>query len=494
MEREAAALPRLEYSKAIMDSVHGYIRLTRLEYDLLQLPPLNRLHNIHHLGLAYLVYPAAKTSKFEHSLGTMHLASKFIYQILESASTEELKEIFNLDPYSKEFTEKYCRVIQIVRLAGLLHDVGHGPFSHASEPILRKALKPDEIEEAKNLFGCKRERDIPVHEYFSYKMMTEKDSIIRRTIESYKINPKDVASLLIKKGGDETTRILRKIISSQLDADRMDYLLRDSYATGLPFGLTDIDRIIANTFIGKYDGKYQLVIHERALRGVEDLLDARIKMRESLYSHHLVCALEELLKMAIESMIEEGKLKYEDFRFENFLRGEIDDTFIYFKLRKYQEAHPEFRAFFDRRYIPVALIKRETDFDDFIKEIMRKLPIEPSREEVIDRFSRWLEELESGRRRMMYSGEEIILLPSSKPFSPYMIKEEERILMGRKGEKPRDLLEASSYIRALNDEARKAGKFFRISFLLPNIQKRNIKEEDIREIKELLVNNIIQLL
>jgi HD superfamily phosphohydrolase len=484
-------LPRFEYSKTIMDSVHGPIQLTELEYNLLQLPPLNRLHDIHHLGLTYLVYPAAKTSRFEHSLGVLHLANKMIYQILGSASLDGLKEAFNLNPNSEKFTENCYRIIQTVRLAALLHDVGHGPYSHVSEPILRKVLKDEEIEEAKDLFNCRSERDIPVHEYFSYKMITEKDSIIRKTIESYKINVEDVANLLIKKRAEDSTEILRKIISSQLDADRMDYLLRDSHATGLPFGLTDINRIIINIFIEKYNEKYQLIVHERALRAVEDILDARIKMHKSLYGHHLVCALEELLKMAIESMVEEGELKYEDFRPENFLKGEVDDTFIRFKLRKHQETHPEFKAFFDRRYIPVALIKRETDFDDFIEEIKRKSSIEPSDEEIADKFRRWLEELKSGMRKPMYPRAGAILLLSAIPFSPYAVKEEERILIGKKGSKPKDLLATSSYVRVLNKEARRT-EIFRISFLIPNIQKKDIKEEDIRRVRDLLVDDIVK--
>jgi HD superfamily phosphohydrolase len=495
---EIISLPRLEYPKIITDPVHGCIQLTELEYTLLQLHALNRLHGIHHLGLAYLVYPAAKTSRFEHSLGVLHLANKMIYQILGSATLEELKEIFGLNPNSETFANDCYIIIQKVRLAALLHDIGHGPYSHVTEPILRKALRDEEIEEAKELFNCKEEKDIPAHEYFTYRMITDGKSPIRKVIESHyenkphKINVKDVTDLLIKdEEKEDSIRILRKIISSQLDADRMDNLLRDSHATGVPFGLTDIDRVINNIFIDKYEGVYQLIVHERALRGVEDILDARIKMYKSVYSHHLVCALEELLKMAIESMVEEGELKpkYKDFRPENFLKGEIDDTFIYFKLREYQKTHPEFKAFFDRRYIPIALIKRETDLIDFIEETRRKLPIRTSEEEIADNFSRWLEKLKKEEHKQRYK---IILLPSSKPFSPYVIKGEERILIGKKGKRPVDLLEMSPYIKSLNEEARKTGKFFRMSFLIPKTQKRNIKEKRIKKVRDLLINDFIK--
>jgi HD superfamily phosphohydrolase len=336
--KRIACLACLEYPKTIMDPIHGCIQLTELEYNLLQLPPLNRLHHIHQLGLAYLVYPAAKTSRFEHSLGVLSLASKMIYQILGSSTLKELKEIFGLEANSENFAGNCYVLIQKVRLAALLHDIGHGPFSHVTEPILREVLNEKEIKEAKALFKCKKEKDIPIHEYFSYKMITDENSIVKRAIESYyqhkpyKITAKDVADLLIKEETGESNRILRKIISSQLDADRMDCLLRDSHATGLPFGLIDIDRIISNTFVAEYEGSYQLIVHERALRAVEDMLDARIKMYKSLYSHHLICALEELLKEAVKSMLHK-----EDLHYQKFLEGEVDDVFVLSKLREYQK-------------------------------------------------------------------------------------------------------------------------------------------------------------
>jgi HD superfamily phosphohydrolase len=483
-EEEIISLPRLKFPKTVMDPIHKCIQLTQLEHDLLQLPSLNRLHNIHQLGLAYLVYPAAKTSRFEHSLGVMSIASKMIYQILESATYEELKEVFSLDPSCKNFAKECRDLIQKVRLAALLHDVGHGPFSHVSELILREALEPDEIKEAMMLFNCNNERDIPVHEYFSYKMITSENSDIKNTIERYGINAGDVADLLIKKETEkEGIRLLRKIISSQLDADRLDNLLRDSHATGVPFGLSDIDRVISNLFISGYKGKYEIVVHERALRGVEDIIDSRFKMYKSVYAHHMICGLEKLLRTAIESMIKENfeGLKYEDFRPERFLNGEVDDIFIFSKLKKYQKNHPEYKGFFDRRYAPISLIKRKGDLDYFTILIRGKMGIGLGSDVISARFRNWLKALDEGNVTIEPRNDNlknIVLLPSTKPFSPYKELIPELILVGKRGsEMPSDILVKSSYVSAINNDFKEeVDQSLRISFLIPGIQRKAAKQ------------------
>lgn len=478
MEEEIISLPRLKFSKTIIDPVHGCIQLTQLEYQILQLPSLNRLHNVHQLGLAYLVYPAGKTSRFEHSLGVMNIASKMVYQILESATREELKDIFNINPDPENFMKDCSLLIQKVRLAALLHDIGHGPFSHATESFLRKTLKDEEIEEAKLLFNCEKSEDIPAHEYFTYKMITDENSSIRKILESSEIkNAEEIANLLVKKETNrEDVRILRKIISSQLDADRMDNLLRDSHATGVPFGLSDIDRVIHNLFITKYKGRYELVVHERALRGVEDIIDARFKMNKSVYTHHLVSALEELLRETIDSMIKKGQIKLEDFRPEKFLDGETDDVFIYFKLREFQKNDSRFKAFFDRNYAPISLIKRENDFDDLRRLVSTKL--NTSNLDVIERnIGDWFDKIKKKEREIKLPEElkNIVLLFTVKYISPYEPLKEESILIYQKGSIPIDLLDYSPYIKAINEEIENFPTF-RIAFLLPGVQKSSVKK------------------
>jgi HD superfamily phosphohydrolase len=357
MPDRTISFPRLPFSKIIRDCIHGYIQLTPIEYKLIQLPALNRLHNIKQLSTAYMVYPCAKGSRFEHSLGVMHIASRMINQVLGSTSPEELKKIFDLNVRAPtKFRIGYCDLIQKVRLAALLHDIGHGPFSHLSEEILHKAVDKEEAKEAIELFNCEEEK-ISFHEYFSYKMITSDSSKIKKIIEeSTKIKAIDIGNLLIGKNSesisDEGTGIVKKLISSQLDADRMDYLLRDAHSTGVTFGQLDIDRVIMNLCLRKdKTKKYEIAVHERALMNIEDIIDARFKMYKWVYNHHLIVALNRLLLNALESMIESKELALKDFHWTAFLHGKTDENFIQAKLIEYQKS--EFKGLNNRQYAPL---------------------------------------------------------------------------------------------------------------------------------------------
>jgi HD superfamily phosphohydrolase len=487
------AIEGINYQKVIMDPIHGCIPITQLEYEILQLPVMNRLHNIHHLGLAYMVYPSAKTSRFEHSLGVTHIASKMIYRILETASIYELRKIFKSNPESGKFKNDCHNLIQRVRLAALLHDVGHGPYSHVTEPFLREALKNDEREEALELFQCKKE-ELPAHEYFSYKIITDPESGIGKITEKYGIRAMEIAELLIKKETkNENVGVLRKIISSQLDADRMDSLLRDSHATGVPFGITDVDRVIHNLYLQKVDRKYELVVHERALRGIEDIIDARFKMHLTIYNHHLVVALEELLREAIREMIKANILTYENFHYKSFfLYGESDDILINFKLREYK--NELFKGLVDRHYAPVSLFKTQMESYDFIERTRKlkvEIPHETAREKIFDWFDKYkMGEIKFKPRRRKLKN--ILLFPSIKPFSPYKeLSEEERILVGKgKNEVPRSLLAASPYVTQINELWRKY-PYFCVSYVLPNVRKDEAKKYR-EEILKLIATKIAE--
>lgn len=411
---DSVQIPELMYKKIIRDPLHGYIQLTNVEYELLQLPALNRLHNIHHMGMGYLVYPGAKTSRFEHSLGVMNIASKMVRQIFQSASGEIVKDIFGLDPKKTERFEKRCReLIQIVRLAALLHDVGHGPYSHTTEGILQKAIErevangnTDIEEEADSWFGKEvSNKDFPAHEYFSCKMIDSDDSDIKRVIEDSlgENGTICVAGLLMDKMippqdriPEKGIRFLKKIISWHFDADRMDYLLRDAYATGVSFGLTDIERIIMHLLIVEdKQGEKELAIDEHALMCIEDMIDARFKMYKWVYNHHLKVAFEELMERAIESLIDKD-LKWEDFLWTAFQKGQTDDAYISYQLFKNQKDW--FKGLFDRRYAPISLFKRPEDHKDFEEEIKSKMGRDMDNNIIVREIGKYLKGNEESER------------------------------------------------------------------------------------------------
>lgn len=487
MNDNIIALPQLPFSKTIRDHIHGYIQLTMLEYKLIQLPALNRLHHIKQLANAYLVYPCAKASRFEHSLGVMHTASRMIYRVLQSATLGDLEELFNLKQSApKKFRDGCLQLIQKVRLAALLHDIGHGPYSHATEHFLQKALHEKEPDAAAKLFDCKK-KDIPLHVYFSYKMITSEQSEIKNVIEkSSEIKAEEVADLLIKRKSDsnsgEGIKVIKKLISSQLDADRMDYLLRDAYITGVVFGVTDIDRIIMNLCLRKdKHGKYELAVHERALMSIEDILDARFKMYKWAYNHHLIVALDRLLRTAIESMIKDDKLTYQDFHWTTFLEGKTDEDYIRTKLIEYQNI--KFKGLFDRRYAPTSLLKRPGDHGNLFEMIKEKMGRSVNEEAVLKQIKKWL----TTRRKYVSTSSRIPgdsevpdsmeLLAVQKPRSPYkaLDRNETIWICTDKDEELKELTTQSRYTKVINEEWQHFPSFY-ISFFIPKIKKDETNE------------------
>lgn len=217
--------------KIIKDPVHGYVEVEDYALALLDSPALQRLRYIHQLGFSYLVYPGANHTRFEHSLGTMYLA--------DVASRK-----FGLSDAERT----------LVTAAALLHDIGHGPFSHASEPILEQLLHRthDDIE------GI-------VHEQ------------VGDVLRQHGIDPDEICAVV------NGHHALSGIIHGDLDVDRMDYLLRDAYYTGAPYGTVDAHRLIRN-MIRTDDG---IVLDENGINAAESLLIARTLMRPTVYFHHV---------------------------------------------------------------------------------------------------------------------------------------------------------------------------------------------------------------
>ena len=205
--------------KIIKDPVHGYIELDDFARALLDSPALQRLRYIRQLGFSYLVYPGANHTRFEHSLGTMYLS--------DIASRR-----FGLsDPERK-----------LVGAAALLHDIGHGPFSHASEPLLEEYLH--RTHDAIEFFVHGQTRDI---------------------LMQHDIDPDELSAVVTGH------HPLSSIIHGDLDVDRMDYLLRDAYYTGAPYGMVDAQRLIRN-MIRTDDG---VILDENGINAAESLLIAR---------------------------------------------------------------------------------------------------------------------------------------------------------------------------------------------------------------------------
>ena len=244
-----------KYVKSVKDPIHGYIELTRLELEIVDTLPLQRLRRIKQLPGSEYVYPGAMNTRFEHSLGVMHLAGLMGKRISEQSGDED--------------------IVRVLRVSGLLHDIGHGPFSHSFEPILRKSLGMS-------------------HEEMSVHLIERTE--ISDILGKWGIEVSEVADLI---RGTHPRRSLSRIINSSVDADKMDYTVRDSYHTGAGYSV-DIHRIALNSLEVNGD----LVINARALEAVESLLMARLLSFRTVYFHKTSRAVQLMLETAMLSVMD----------------------------------------------------------------------------------------------------------------------------------------------------------------------------------------------
>lgn len=363
-------IPRLQTRRVIKDPVHGDIPITDAEYHLLQLPLFMRLHRVRQNSMAYLTYPGAQASRLEHVVGAMFVGSKIADQVLGKMDSSDFKALFpDLDASSSS------ALVQSVRLACLFHDAGHGPFSHASENIMASVTPKAELEEAESLLGPKP----AIHEYFSYKLFHAE--AVRAVLEGEEsLLTEAAATLLVERptGGFARKNALgasafRKIVSGQLDADRADYLARDSMMAGVAYGRIDFGRILNNlSIVHDRRGAYELVVHYKATGAVEDMLDARFKMYVWFYRHHAVAASTHLLEESLAQAVNDGTLGKDLFRWTAFADGRGDDSVLNDIAEEWRKSgkYEVYRGLWDRRYFPVSILKRPSDYLEFAKQVM----------------------------------------------------------------------------------------------------------------------------
>jgi hypothetical protein len=280
--------------------VHGFIGLTQLEREIVDHAAFQRLRRVKQLAWTDYVYPGASHTRFEHSLGVMHLASR-LYDAVVRSSGSTLREVFG---YTEAGLE---RDWQVVRLAALLHDIGHPPFSHAAENLL-----PMKAPENYSLFqGMGKPAERYAHEDYSVAII---ETLLKDLIEqhpcnrrNHKITTNEITALISKRPPGGATLFWKDIISGQLDADRMDYLLRDSLHAGVSYGRYDLDRIVSSVCAVRRpkeeSSEPKIAIMRGGVFAAEALIIARYWMHKQVYfhktrlvfDHHLEQALGEIL-------------------------------------------------------------------------------------------------------------------------------------------------------------------------------------------------------
>jgi uncharacterized protein len=280
--------------KVIRDPLYGFIHLTERETLLINTPFMHRLTRIKQLAHTYLVYPSAVHTRFEHSLGILYIADRMC-------------SCFKIKDEKRE----------IARIAALLHDVGHGPFSHLFEDILIRINGPKFSHE-------KITKEIITYDKNISSILKGK---INSTTELSNIHS-DIISVFDKEKEYDT--IIRAIISSQLDADKLDYLRRDSYHTGSTYGIFDLERILFTLTVAEDEGIQYPVIKEKGIPSVESFRLARYSLYSQVVQHHTRVIADQMFLRSLELAIFSEKIISEKlFKFEGRQNDFINNYFTY---------------------------------------------------------------------------------------------------------------------------------------------------------------------
>lgn len=313
------------------DPVHNIIRLstgtseTDLLVRLIDTAEFQRLRRVRQLGLAAFAYQGAEHSRFSHSLGVLHLVARILDKFAGKYSISEFDSL-------------------TIRAAALLHDIGHGAFSHVMEKVLNFH-----------------------HEDLTVEAVLSRETEIGQVLNSYSSELTERVAAVIR--GEFEPIALAQLVSSQLDVDRMDYLLRDSLMTGVKYGIFDLEWIIKTLEIDQTNDRIYVSAH--GLFAVEDYLQARYYMFRQVYFHRTLRAAEVILKALLRRALElceanapvwsapgtafEKVLRRERLSLSDHL--EIDDSDVWFHIKQWQRNADRILADLSSRFINRQLFK-----------------------------------------------------------------------------------------------------------------------------------------
>jgi len=323
--KEQDAINHAKYEKSggrIFDAVYGYIELNTAEFELVNSPIFQRLHWIKQLGPLHTVFPSAQHSRFSHTLGVFYIVKKMI---------AHLSDRFEKDGSGYKFNDN-DKEAEVLRFAALLHDIGHVPLSHVGEEVLKNAAQEEIKAKQKSvnsrgainvfkyqepswwiLFPEKEYRGdhTKLHERLSAEIVLHNEEI-DKALNMVWPDPKQreeakkkMAQIIV---GKDETNVPTLLLHSELDADRIDYLLRDSFFTGVGYGKIELDYIISRLCIhrGK-DGVAILCVEDKGLHTIEHYILGRFFLQTQVIFNRKVRLMDLLFADVMEYMVKAGE-------------------------------------------------------------------------------------------------------------------------------------------------------------------------------------------
>ena len=251
--------------EVVRDPIWNNIGLDEHALAVLDSGPVQRLRYVRQLGHAYLVYPGATHTRFEHALGTYHLARRALALLAERDALRAVPP----------------EAVGLTRLAALLHDVGHYPFSHALE-----------------------EAGLASHEVLAREHLAHPE--LARALDATGIP--DAAARIVELIGARSASPLQGLVSGPIDLDKIEYLTRDARMCGVPYGTVDVDRLLHSLTLVPGAGGLTVGLHEKGVSALESLLFAKYQMYRNVYWHHAVRSATAMFKRVVRSALEDGQL------------------------------------------------------------------------------------------------------------------------------------------------------------------------------------------
>ena len=366
--------------KIIRDVIHGDIFIDEKYVAVIDTREFQRLRRIKQLSVANMVFPGAEHTRFAHCIGTFHVMRMII---------EHFEPLFQKCGLEITEQEKDAALV-----AALLHDIGHGPYSHAFEGVLQSLGHKDINHEQLGVMIIRSEHT-EIHEVLTREFGEDFPDAVANII----LKKQEVKQIPFNKSTKKLDLqfVLSSLLSSQLDADRMDYMLRDAWYTGAKYGTIDLSRTInsMSLAINPENDQFCVCVEERYLVDIENCLLGRYQMHKEVYYHSIKCEMEEVIGRIlrqVKKLYEEKKLKNvdqlpeairmmfaeEEFDIMKYIL--LDDNIMYYLFENWMnDEDPELKALcstlINRNKYKKIVVKRETDIDNFkqeVTEILRK--------------------------------------------------------------------------------------------------------------------------